>query len=341
MRRIAAIALMLLAAVASGAAWAQAVATQEPTAAQRCLTVLPSAPDSQPVYPFEPFKRGKSGKVSVELRFTGADLRPAVEILSHEGDDAFVDAVTEHARHLRVPCLASREAASTVRFDYLFRPESDRPAQSEPKDPRAAQRAAQIACVRHASGRDIPDYPRNALQEGQQGRVLVQLRFASADAPPVAQVHARRSAGLLRRQIEDWVQGLRMPCHGGEPVEYTLTYIYLIEGDAYGFLPNMTFGQLLSAVPAAQRERLPPDSTGMGCPFNVRFIARQPELPNHVSQLDDWRAERQPLLAWLREVTLEGPTRLRDAVYGDTTRFQVPCYKIQSTAQANPSTNKE
>ncbi|MDT7834074.1 hypothetical protein [Aquabacterium sp. OR-4] len=217
MRHHAAIALTLLAMLASGAARAQAVATQEPTAAQRCLTVLPGAPGDQPVYPFEPFKRGKAGKVLVELRFTSADLRPALEILSHEGGSTFVEAVRDHVQHLRVPCLEAREGPSTVRFDYVFRPEADRPVQSE------------------------------------------------------------------------------------------------------------------------QRERMPPDSTGMGCPFNVSFTARQPELPNHVVQRDNWRAERQPFMAWLRALKLEGPTRLLDAVYGDTTHFQVPCYKIEST----PSTNKE
>lgn len=337
MRRTAAIALMLLAAVASGGARAQGVVTLEPTAAQRCMTLAPDAPGSEPVYPFEPFKLGKAGKVSVELRFTGADLRPAVKILSHEGDDAFVDAVTAHVRHLRVPCFEPREIASTVRIEYVFMPDVERPVQSEPQDGSAAQRQAQIACVRHDSGKPTPVYPREALNRRQQGRIVAQLRFESADAPPLATVYGRRSAALLRDEIEDWVKGLRMPCHTGDPVEYAMTYVYQFEGYPYGFVPGVSFRQLLAAMPPEQRKQVPPDSTAMGCPFDVRFIARRPEMPNQVDQLGDWRAERLPLLAWLRTVTVGGDGPAGDSIFGDSTQFQVPCYKIQST----PSTNKE
>lgn len=345
MRPLAAIALMLLAMVASGAAQAQkrsqAQATQAPTAAQRCLTVTPDAPDSQPVYPFEPFKRGKPGKVQVELRFTQPDGAPAVQILSSEGGDEFETAVREHARRLRVPCLTPAEGTATARFEFVFQPEAARPAMVPQQDSQAAKCAASIDCVKHVSGDSLPEYPRRALSQEQQGRVLVTLRFESADSPPVAKVYARHSAELLGRGIKTWVEGLRMACYPGEPVEFTMTYVFLLEGDAYGFVPGLSFRQLLAVLPAEQRSRMPADTTTMGCPFNVRFTSRQPELPNDVAQLDNWRAERQPFMDWLREVTLDGPTRLRDALFGDTTRFQVPCFKIQSTAQANPSTNKE
>ncbi|MBP6903280.1 MAG: hypothetical protein KBC73_24540 [Burkholderiaceae bacterium] len=329
--RIPALALLLAWAVAMPAE-AQLV-TAEPTAAQRCLTLLPEAPADAPVYPFREFKNGTPGRVLVELRFTGADLRPAVEIVETEGDLNFADAVRDHVRHLRVPCLEPREGASLLRLNFVFQPDQEKVAMPVGVDPHAPLREAQRKCVVHQSGDDRPDYP--DFEKGLWGRVVAQLRFEAPDRPPIAQVHARPSARRLQQEIESWVQGLRMPCHSGEPNEYSITYIYVLERGAYGWKPNVGFAQLLPGIPLEQRRRAPLSTEAMGCPFAVEFALRQPQLPNHAAQLGEWRTERQPVIDWLRDIHLTGDKLFLDRVYGDTLRFDIPCYTIPSTSSAN------
>lgn len=329
--RIPALALLLAWAVAMPAA-AQLV-TAEPTAAQRCLTLLPEAPADAPVYPFREFKKRTPGRVLVELRFTGADLRPAVEIIETEGDLKFADAVRDHVRHLRVPCLEPREGASLLRLNFVFQPDQEKVVMPVGVDPHAPLREAQLKCVVHQSGEDRPDYP--DFEKGLWGRVLAKLRFEAPDRPPIAQVHARPSARRLQQEIESWVQGLRMPCHTGEPNEYIINYIFMPERLAHGWKPNVGFAQLLPSVPPEQLRRIPSSTAVMGCPFPVEFALRQPMLPNHVAQLGDWRAERQPLIEWLQGIHLVADEQVLDRVYGDTLRFDIPCYTIPSTSSAN------
>ena len=167
------------------------------------------------------------------------------------------------------------------------------------------------------------------MHEEVQGRVLARLRFESPDRPPVVELTARHSARLLKSGVASWIGDLRMPCHAGEPIEYVITFIFKFDGSAYGWLPNIDFKKLLAAIPPEQRLKLPASSAHMGCPFAVEFSLRQPEMPNHTLQLENWRAERQPFLDWLRGVTLMGAAHQLDWVYGDFLRFDVPCYTVQ------------
>jgi hypothetical protein len=311
---------------------AAAVAQQtfvEPSAAQKCLTLAPEAlGKGAPAYPFVQFKLGTRGRVLVALSFSTPDRRPAVEVLEREGGDEFVEAVEDHVRHLRVPCLVPGQPAANLRFEFLFRPDDINVATAHPLDARAKAREAMIACVRHASGQRAPSYPMQAAREGRQGRVLARLRFEAPDRPPIVQTFARRSAGVLRNDVEDWVSDFRMPCHQGEPVEYDIVFVYVMEGSHYGFRPDTSFPALVSLVPPAHRAKLPPDTTGMGCPFDVSLLYRKPDLSNRVAQLGNYNAARQPMLEWLAEAELLLPRQSSDSIFGDSTRFTVPCLKL-------------
>ena len=85
----------------------------EPSVALSCLTPtkeLRGTPD----YPFDAWKRGRPGRVQVELEFGGPDRKPQTTILAHEGDDAFVDAVRAHVRQFRVPCIETGTSKARV-----------------------------------------------------------------------------------------------------------------------------------------------------------------------------------------------------------------------------------
>lgn len=314
-------ALMLTA----GSALAQLV-TLEPSAAQRCLTPPPELRGT-PEYPIGPWKRKEPGSVQVELSFTGPDKRPSVMVLGSTGGDEFVDAVKEHVEKLRVPCLTPTEGTSVARFEFVFKPEDRKIFWAPPTDPTREAKAAQVQCVRHVSGATKPIYPRQARQEEQQGRVLAQLTFTSADQAPVAKVMAGRSAKRLRLEVEEWVQGLRMPCHRGGPVEATWLYEFRLEDSVYGFRP-LTLIQFLSSVRGIQEQTLHFDFNGMNCPFDVTLRYRKPFLPNTVGEFGSTHPARRPFLEWLAQAELDLPALAADSVFGDQVTLTIPCTKI-------------
>ena len=327
--------LMALAATLPAAAQSL---TLEPSAAMRCLT--PTAEQrGWPEYPFDAWKRGQKGRVAVELSFTTPDKRPAVKVLASEGDgdsdSAFVDAVRQHVAAYRVPCLTEGTAVpARLQLEFVFQPDKPEAQTSGPTDPGEARRSKLLECVAHGSGQKSPEYPMSALRVELQGRVLARLHFNANDQAPQAQVLARPAAQPLASTVESFVTGYRMPCFdGGEPVEATFTYVFVIEDTgAYGLKP-LSLVALMSNVRGIQQQRLQFDTTTMGCPFNVKFQYRQPHMHNWVTEVDGRNAARGPLLAWLANQQLDLPRRALDAVFADHTFITVPCAKINLKPQ--------
>ena len=319
--------LIALLAGSGVAAWPVAAQqiTVEPSAAAGCLKSIDSK-SVEPEYPFAQYKLSKPGRVKVELDFDGPDRRPSVKVLEQEGDEEFVDAVKAYARTLRVACLAE---GSTARLhqDYVFNRQGEPVHWGPPEDPQRAARAAQFGCMRHQSGQKSPDYPRRALSEGLQSRVVVVLHFDAADKPPQARVMSRPYANQLAAHVEDWVKGLRMPCHQGEPVKGSTVFSFTFKGEGYGF-PPLTLQQWIGSTKGVSEQRLQLDTTTMGCPFVARLVYRQPNLPNAVASVGAYNPARRPLFEWLASVELDLPGKALDSVYGDTADITVPCLKI-------------
>lgn len=337
MRCAAALAGLLLAAPVA----AQQI-TLEPSAAVACLTP-PAGQRGEPEYPFVAFKLGQKGRVQVMLSFTSPNTRPAFKVLAQEGDDSFVEAVEAHVRSLRLPCHDGGQTPVQLRFDFVFQPDLEKVYAAAPEDGDAAARRAQLACIMHTSGDKAPAYPMEALRLGAQGRILVRLRFEAGDRAPVAEIlpragteaslRARRGTRLLVAPIEDWVAGYRMPCLSGRPITTIMTFVYVIEGDGYGFKPGLTLMTLLPTVRNIRLQRLNFDFNQMGCPFDVALQYRQPRLPNWVTDLGAHNPARQPFLDWLRQSDFDMPEQSLDSIYADTARFTVPCLKINLNPQ--------
>ena len=312
--------------------------TLEPSAAVRCLT--PTAEQrGAPEYPFDAWKREEKGRVVVELSFTSRDKRPAVKVLSSEGDgdskESFVAAVRSHVANYRVPCL--NEAAglpAQLRLAFVFQPQERVVQNSGPQDADDQRRSELLKCVQHTSREKAPDYPMGALRAELQGRVLARLSFNAKDQAPQAQVLARPAAKQLADAVASFVKGLRMPCFdGGEAIDATFTFIFRLEGTgAFGFKP-IGLVDLMPRVRGIQRQALNFDTTTMACPFDVRFQYRQPYMANVVSQIADSNAARSPLIRWLTDVHLELPARSLDSVFADDTVITVPCVKIELKPQ--------
>ena len=331
MRRAAVLAGLLLAA-----GWAMAQRTSlSPSAAVACLSPPPAARGA-PEYPFDAFKAKLPGDVQVRLRFTGPGLAPRVTVLRQQGDTSFVDAVRSHVATLRLPCHDGAEPVD-LDFNFAFRPD-ERPLSPVPVDPADAERQRQLQCLEHRSGRNMPSYPDAALRAGVQARVPVELRFDAPDRPPVVRLlprvggdspqGGRYQTDTLLPTLRTWAEGYRMPCLSGGPITMLQTFVFLMEGDSWGFKPGISLRDVLPLVRNIRQQRLQFDFTQMQCPFAVRVEYLQPNLPNRVAQIDTPVAARQPFIDWLVQTQFDMPAKSLDAVYGDTLTLTVPCFKI-------------
>ncbi|MDP1900272.1 MAG: hypothetical protein Q8K96_07445 [Rubrivivax sp.] len=300
--------------------------TLEPTPALRCLTPL-AEQRGAPEYPLRVFKLGLGGRVKVELEFTTPDKRPAVKVLESEGDESFIDAVKAHVREYRVPCLEGADIPSRLVIDFVFKPDDRRVIWSKPVDPMAAERARTLDCLSHVSGNKTPPYPVWAQRQNVQGRVLARLRFDAPDRPPVAEVFARPAAEGLAEHIKTWAEGYRLPCHQGGPLRANVVFVFVFEGETYGFR-DLTLRQFLGAVRGIREQTLTFDFNTMACPFDVKWVYQQPFMPNAVGEVGSSDAARRPFLDWLSRVELDLPKRSLDSVFGDHVTLTVPCVKI-------------
>jgi hypothetical protein len=287
-----------------------------------CLSTPPDEP-GQPEYPFAAYKAGTPGRVMVELHFTGADQRPEVTVLNRDGDNSFEDAVREHVRRLRVPCLPAGQQAR-LRQEYVFQADGRPVFWGPAMDTADAGRATMLRCMKHLSGQPQPDYPRDLLRQGQQGRVLALMRFTSDDQAPQVKVMTPRRSRALGALIEEWVQGYRLPCHSGEAINTTVVFVFKIEGEAYGFKP-LTLLEFAARAKNLKTEGLQFDTRNMGCPFDVKVHYHRPFLANRVGVRGVADVRRQPLVDWLTRAELDLPPRQADSVFADTADIHVPC----------------
>ncbi|MFY9512395.1 MAG: hypothetical protein WAQ05_15605, partial [Rubrivivax sp.] len=297
----------------------------EPSAASQCLGVTPGA-RAEPEYPFMQYKSGAPGRVKVALDFGSNNTAPAVTVLDKGSDSDFEDAVTRHARDLRVPCLPAGTRVRLLR-EYVFQTERRVVHAGPTVDADDTRRGMLLTCQQHVGGSQRPEYPKPALRRALQGRVLASLRFEAADRPPVVQLHALPQARELAEEVERWVAGLRLPCLQGDPISSTAVFIFRIEGEIYGFRP-LTLQQFMAATTNIDKQHLQFDTTQMGCPFDIKLTYRQPFMRNAVGTVGDYDAARHALMEWLRNAQLDMSRNSLASVFGDTAEIRVPCAKF-------------
>ncbi len=322
---------VVLAAATAAFAWgaqAQPVLRLEPSAASGCVI----ATDKQqpvPVYPFAEYKSSKPGRVLVELSFGGPTAHPAVAVLESSGGDSFVDAVKEHARSLRVPCMEAGSGPVALRREYVFKPLSELCEAGPVQDAGEERRSQLLACLQ-MPGTPNPEYPYRALKSEKQGRVIALLSFTAADQAPRVQLLHRPSAKQLADAVEPWLAGYRLPCFNAAQdtaLVATVEFVFRFEGGVYGFKP-LTLQQFLGSTTNLGLRPLAVDTTGMGCPFNLRLTYRQPMLRNVLYTVGPYMAAREPLLEWLRGAALDLNSIALDSIFGDTADIAVPCIKL-------------
>ena len=310
--------------------------TLSPSPTQRCLTPA-AAERGTPTYPEDEWRRGQAGRVQVELIFTTPDLRPEIKVLASQGSPAFVDAVREHVTALRVPCLEYADIPARVQLDYVFAPTQRDTTSAAPVDPADAERRRMLGCL--VSPARPPVYPMDARRRVAQGRLLVEMSFTGADAPPTVKVLARPGSKVFLESARDWASGHRIPCHQGAPVQMQAMLIFTMEGeDRYGFKP-LSLRQFIGGMRDIAQQRVFFDFALMACPFSVRLTYLQPLAPSVVTEVQPKLLAREPFLAWLAAAKLNLPDAALDAVFGDSLVLDVPCGKIDLSPQpSSPNT---
>jgi hypothetical protein len=298
----------------------------EPNEALLCLRHA-DGPDAQPAYPAHLYQENRGARVQVEMRFTRPDRAPELRVLLHEGEPEFLQAVEAHVRGLRVPCLGAGAAAAVLRREYDFTADQRQVHWSDGRDASADERERLWGCLVHTSGFRAPEYPLAARRAEIQGRVLARLEFHDPQQPPRVTLHRRRNAEPLESTIRDWVAGYRLPCLVGQPLRSTFTFVFVLEGEHYGFR-DVNLRQFLGSTRGIEKQTLELDTTQMGCPFELRMQYRQPDMLNLVGEPGNPVPARRPLLRWLAESELDLRGPLLDAIYGDSFKLAVPCLKI-------------
>jgi hypothetical protein len=326
----AAIAAMAICSGLSNPAHAQ-TADLQPSDALKCLQHI-KGQGQQPAYPELEFNANTGARVQVEMEFTRPDRAPEVTILLQQASPRFVEAVIEHARGLRVPCLSGKGGSARIKQDFDFAVDRRQVHWSSPEDSDAAERGSLWRCVLHPSGNRGPEYPRWARRQEVQGRVLARARFTDGISAPTVEVFARPDADGLAEEIRDWTKDLRLPCHTGGPLTFTIVYQFLMEGSRYGF-KELTFREFVANVKGIRQQALQLDTTAMGCPFDVRLSYFQPLLPNDVGEVGPRHPARRPLLEWLAKSELDVGRRSADSIFAADLKLTVPCMKIDLKPQ--------
>jgi hypothetical protein len=300
----------------------------EPSREQRCLR-HEAGDQAAPEYPAALYNANRGGRVQVELTFEGPAWPPEVRVLLHEGERDLLEAVREHVKGLRVPCMSTRQPVVVLSREYVFKPDDRQVHWTRSVDAgRQPELDRVLACMAHPSGRRGPEFPNWAERFEVQGRVLVRMTFERPDEPPRIETFARPGMRGLAQHAGAFAAQWRAPCLDPQrPQTVRHKLVFKLGGDHYGF-GDVNLLQLLKASRGLKQTTLALNTTRMGCPFELRMTYYRPLLTNSVGEPGAPVAERRPLLEWLEQMELDLPGKSLDAAWGDSFKVAVPCLNI-------------
>lgn len=302
-----------------------------PSAALACLTRVAGAP-AAPVYPPELFERKDGDIIRVELEFRGRDQAPRVKLDGEYHFRPFRDAIEDFVAAYRVPCMAEGAPAVTLKQDFVFTPTDGRKIMPPPmRDAGDEARSAMMKCIVHVDNKTRPDAPSNGgthfQREQEEENVAVRMIYLDAKRAPELVFLTEPRQRALRRTIERFVEGLRMPCLTRGQVEVNTLYKYVLANSSRMLLKDMTLVQLL----AGGKDYAKPayfDFNTMGCPFDVRLSYLRPYMPNGIRELESSNPARKPLLEWMSKITLNFNDDTNRKIIGSDINVTIPCGKL-------------
>lgn len=302
--------------------------TLDPSSELRCLSPAPER-RTPVVYPDGLLQRKRGGTVEVELQFASPDRAPSMQVTAGSEWDGLVGAVSDHVKQLRVPCMRPGSDPVRVRFQFVFDPFDGRKVYfTRPVDLKDPERMAKRECLTHIGGQSRPHYSLTLRQAEVEGKVFVRLHFTSKDAPPRLEEIASENRDLTA-EVRRYVDGLRLPCLGDEPLSWTVLYDFLFEDGNRVVLKDTSLVNLL------RNAKLPPgpvrfDFDKMQCPFDLRITYRQPFAGNLVGQVGNTLEAREPLTDWLAGIEFKDiPTKMKTRILGEIFKVTVPCGSLE------------
>lgn len=289
-----------------------------------CLT--PSADErGKPTYPEEEYLLNRGEVVAVRLRFTRPDAGPEVDLLRSSVAPPFADAVREHVARYRLPCLQpGAQVAATQEF--VFRPRDGKRVLWSSPSAVHSDRVKQLAACVQPPNTD-GNYPRPAMRDGDEGRLLLLLTFRRPDEEPEVKVLYPGLRPRLVGAAVDMAKAHRMPClaPGDAPLSGLQVYEFQIDGNKRAAFSDVALAGFLKSVKGLEGQRLYFDFTTMSCPFEVQMTLYQPYASNPVGEVGGTAEGRTAFLQWLESVTLKLSAKDYSRVVGETIRIRVPC----------------
>lgn len=285
-----------------------------------------------PVYPKDALARRDGAELRVELNFAGPETAPRVKRLDENPGlhEDFYEAVRDYVQRFRVPCMKVGAEPVRVQLSFSFVPNDSRTVffySTETSDLIKRHRE-RMDCVRTPS-QSLVEYPLGLLNRGQQGVVMVNLKFERADAPPrLTVLHDGGSTGFVKA-IQPYVDQMRMPClPDAQTQEMNVSWIFKMEGGARAWVKDLGLSEFLGVVKGIDKEKVFFDFNTMACPFQVQFRLRQPHMGNEVGQVGEYQSSRRAFTQWLTRLHLNIPDRARELVMAQASIIQVPCGKL-------------
>jgi hypothetical protein len=291
-----------------------------PSEVEACLT-LPAG--ARVAYPDAALERREVGTVRVWMAFSAAHEAPSVSAELTHAVEAQVDAVLEHVRKYRVPCLR-RGAKALLMQEFVFAPNAGRKVVATAAREGRPEQVKVGACMTRLAGPTYPDELQRARTGNEQGVVVLRLRYERPDAPPRATVVARPSSQVLVDKALHVAQNTRMPCLEGEPRENLAIHRFHVDGEPWPELRNTNLQGFLASA-----KRLPEgvyfDLDSLGCPFDLRLTYWQPHMSNAIKEIGREMPARRAFIDWLASIEMRLQGAEANQVLGTDIKISVPC----------------
>jgi len=311
----------LLGCLAASSASAHGIEAEPSASAARCVVM-----SKEPLaYPRQMAERKTGGVLRVKLTFQTPTSAPRAEVFYDTVGGVFREAVLERVDGYRLPCLRSGEVPLVMTQEFLFSPDEGRAIVWRPLRDERALASRVTACITGAD--QPPNYPHSRINPNVNGTVFARYTFNASDAAPAVEIlfdgGSTRFADVVRR----YAANLRLPCLSaiGIPLTTFQSVRFVMEGARQTLLRDMPLATFVRALDKLEAEHVKFDFATMACPFDVRFVLRQPVLPNEVGEIERSDPNRREFIEWLKTVSLKIPERDRAQVLGDSMTLSVPC----------------
>ena len=310
------------------------LATVEAMAAGAGLEVEPSANAARCVvmsaeplaYPRGMAVQKTGGIVRVSLTFKAAGEAPRAEVFFDTVGDVFRELVLERVKGYRLPCLQAGDLPVVVTQEFVFTPGDGRRVVWSPlRDQQREGAESSVACLTGAD--KVPDYPASRVVGNDNGAVFARYAFTRPDVAPTVTILFDGGNGRFAEVVTRYAAGLRLPClkANDAPVTVVQPFSFAVQGTRRSALRDMPLATFVAALDKLDEQQVKFDFSTMSCPFDVRFVLRQPVLENQIGEVERSDPNRREFIEWLKSVSLKIPESARAQVLGDSMTLSVPC----------------